>query len=140
MDEAKRELVQSWLHNASHDLAAARLPGTSDPPLFGVAMYHCEQAAEKALKGYLVCCDQRPIRSHDLGRLLDQLIPIEPVFDTWRDAADRLTPLGTRYRYPGEAESPSVEDFQEALDDATALVNQAMSLLPPGVIPPAEST
>jgi HEPN domain-containing protein len=138
MDEAKLELVQNWLHKASHDLAADRLLGTSDPPLFDVAMYHCRQAAEKALKGYLVFWDQRPIRSHDLGQLLDQVIPIEPVFDTWRDAADRLTPLATRYRYPGEAEEPYFEEFEEALDDAAAIVNQVISFLPPGVIPGAE--
>jgi HEPN domain-containing protein len=140
MDEAKLELVQSWLRKASHDLAAARLLAKGDPPLLDVAMYHCQQAAEKALKGYLVFWDQRPVKSHDLGELLDQAVPIEPVFDTWRDAANRLTPLATRYRYPGEAEDPTFEEFEEALDDATIIVNQAMSFLPPGMIPTAEST
>ena len=58
MDEAKLELVQSWFRKASHDLAAARLLAHAHPPLLDVATYHCQQAAEKALKGYLVFWDQ----------------------------------------------------------------------------------
>jgi HEPN domain-containing protein len=50
MDEAKKELVRGWLGKASHDLAAARLLGTSPLALRDVAVYYCQQAAEKALK------------------------------------------------------------------------------------------
>jgi hypothetical protein len=54
---------------------------------------------------------------------------IEPVFNTWRDAADRLTPLATLYRYPGLLDDPLLEEFEEALDDATTIVKQAVSFL-----------
>lgn len=79
MDEANRELVSNWLRKASHDLAAARLLGASHPPILDVAAYHCQQAAEKALKAYLVFYDQRVAKIHDVGLLLDQVITIEPV-------------------------------------------------------------
>jgi HEPN domain-containing protein len=140
MDEAKLELVQSWLRKALHDLEAARVLGATEPPLLDMAMYHCQQAAEKALKGYLVYWDQRPEKTHSLGLLLDKVIPIEPLFDSWRDAANRLTPLATLYRYPGEGEEPSLEDFEEALDDATTIVKQALAFLPPEVSPGAVDT
>ena len=52
MDETKRRLVQSWLKKALHDLAAARSLAEPDRPILDVAIYHCQQAAEKALKGY----------------------------------------------------------------------------------------
>ncbi len=54
MDEAKRELVQGWLLKASDDLGAARLITQNDRSFPGVTIYHCQQAAEKALKGFLV--------------------------------------------------------------------------------------
>lgn len=51
MDEAKRELVRGWLIKARNDLFTARaLGGLPDAPL-DTAIYHCQQAAEKAVKG-----------------------------------------------------------------------------------------
>lgn len=46
MDEAKRELVQSWLIKAQHDLAAARKLAADPNPYLDMAIYHCQQAAE----------------------------------------------------------------------------------------------
>jgi HEPN domain-containing protein len=37
------------------------------PPLLDTSIYHCQQSAEKAVKGYLVFCDQEFERVHDLG-------------------------------------------------------------------------
>jgi HEPN domain-containing protein len=140
MDEAKRELVSSWLRKASHDLAAARLLGATHPPILDVAAYHCQQAAEKALKAYLVFYDQRVAKIHDVGQLLDQVMTIEPVFETWRDAADRLTPLATLYRYPGSSDDLLPLEFEEALDDATTIVRQVLTLPPENVHPVAEDS
>ncbi len=138
MDEGKRQLVRSWLSKASHDLAAARLLGTSDPPLLDVALYHCQQAAEKALKGYLVYRDQRVAKVHDVGLLLEQAMRIEPGFGPGQDAADRLTPFATLFRYPGVNEDPVAEEFELGLDDAGTIVNQVLAFLPEEVHPEEE--
>jgi hypothetical protein len=54
MDEATINEVRQWLHKADHDLrSAARLMSGDDEPLLDTAVYHCQQAAEKALKAYL---------------------------------------------------------------------------------------
>jgi HEPN domain-containing protein len=134
MDDAKRQLVRSWLRKALHDLAASRMLGAGDPPLLDAAVYHCQQAAEKALKGFLVYWDCEPPRVHDVARLLEQAMEIEPVFDTWQDAADRLTPLATRYRYPGLGDDPSREAFEEAVDDADTIVRQVLAYVPQDIV------
>jgi HEPN domain-containing protein len=54
MDDAKCELVREWLSIAQRDLVAARRLVTGNEPLWDTAVYHCQQAAEKAVKGYLV--------------------------------------------------------------------------------------
>ena len=54
MTDAKAQLVRNWLTKAQHDLASARVLAESTPPLLDTAIYHCQQAAEKAIKGYLV--------------------------------------------------------------------------------------
>jgi HEPN domain-containing protein len=52
-DEAKQKLIASWLLKARQDTAAAVLL-RQQPELLEVAIYHSQQAAAKALKGYLL--------------------------------------------------------------------------------------
>ena len=54
MDEGKARTVGHWLRKARHDLRSAHRLYTDAPPLLGTAAYHCQQAAEKALKGWLM--------------------------------------------------------------------------------------
>jgi HEPN domain-containing protein len=135
MDETKRELVRSWLLKASDDLAAARSLAEPERAILGVAIYLCQQAAEKALKGFLVFRERRVARTHDLRSLLNAAAACESGFLTWEDAAERLTPYATLYRYPGEPAGPDPDQFEEALTDATDIYNQVLSILPPEVHP-----
>ena len=130
MDEAKRELVQSWLLKASDDLAVARLLAKASPPIPDVAIFHCQQAAEKALMGFLTYWDCRIENTHHLGSLLEQAAEIEPCIDTWADAADHLMAYATEYCDPGTFLEPDEEDIDEALDDAACIVNQVLAWLP----------
>ncbi|HEY7294444.1 MAG TPA: HEPN domain-containing protein [Dehalococcoidia bacterium] len=52
-DPARLELVRGRLIKGRHDLLIADL-ASRNPELRDVAVYHCQQAAEKALKAYLV--------------------------------------------------------------------------------------
>ena len=40
MNEAKRQLVQSWLTKAEHDLTSARVLAAQVEPLLDTAVYH----------------------------------------------------------------------------------------------------
>ncbi|MEK7329019.1 MAG: HEPN domain-containing protein, partial [Chloroflexota bacterium] len=64
MEEAKQQLVQNWLIKAQHDLATARKLSDGPDPYLDTAIYHCQQAAEKAVKGFLVFRDQRFEKVH----------------------------------------------------------------------------
>jgi HEPN domain-containing protein len=57
MDDAAIELVRDWLTRANHDLRAARMLATGVDPLLDTAIYHCQQAAEKSVKGWLQAND-----------------------------------------------------------------------------------
>jgi HEPN domain-containing protein len=135
MDEAKTELVRGRLTKASRDMAAARLLAETRPAILDIGVYHCQQAAEKALKGFLVYWDLRVEKSHDVGLLVERAMQVEPAFNTWSDAGDRLTPFATAYRYPGLDEEPDMEEFEEALDDAECILGQVLSFLPREVHP-----
>jgi HEPN domain-containing protein len=131
MTDAKAQLVRGWLTKAQHDLASARVLAANAPPLLDTAIYHCQQAAEKAVKGYLVFCDQEFERVHDIEMLIRAAMSCAPEFVDWIDAGIELTPYARIYRYPGHATEPSREQFDQALSAAEGLYRFVVSLLPP---------
>jgi HEPN domain-containing protein len=135
MDEAKRELVQSWLIRAQRDLATARKLVVGSDPYLDTASYHRQQSAEKAVKGFLVYNDQRVDKTHDVERLITAAIPYDAQFSSWVAAGARLTPYATEYRYPGGAVEPDQNEFDQAMQDTEALYNFVLSLLPAEVHP-----
>jgi HEPN domain-containing protein len=129
VDDARQELASAWLLKASHDLTAAGLFARREPKFPGAAAFHCQQAAEKALKGFLVSWGEDPTDSFDVVFLLQQAERIEPCFDTWRDAVDRLAPFVAYSEDPPAFEEPDSEQVDEALDDAACIYNQVLSYL-----------
>jgi HEPN domain-containing protein len=129
MNEATRNLTLSWLGKASRDLAAARQLGAGEPALPDVAVYHCQQAAEKALKGYLIAHEIRPEKTHDVGKLIRKVSLIEANFAAFEDAGERLTPFATDFRYPGIEIQPSVEVFEMAVQDAEQIFRAVVESL-----------
>ena len=132
---AKQELVRNWLTVAQHDLAASGKLSTGPDPYLDVAIYHCQQTAEKALKGYLVFHDQPFEKTHDIEVLVALALHYEAEFSGWLDAAIRLTPYATEFRYPSGLLEPSREEFEQALEAAHGLYTFILSLLPEAVHP-----
>jgi HEPN domain-containing protein len=135
MEEAKRELVQIWLVKAQQDLAAARKLSADPDPYLGIAIYHCQQAAEKAVKGFLVFYDRRFDKTHNIEALMSLAVPFEEQFSSWRETAQLLTPYAGMFRYPGERLDPDRPEFEQALKAAEELYQFVLSLLPPEVHP-----
>jgi HEPN domain-containing protein len=59
----------AWIRRAELDLRAAEVDLATDPSLLGDAAFHCQQAAEKALKGFLTWHDAPFRRTHDLAEI-----------------------------------------------------------------------
>ena len=139
MDDAKRELVRAWLSKARNDLDTARQIGSLPDGHLDAAIYHCQQAVEKAVKGFLAFHDHGLERTHDLRRITQIATRYDPGFSNWMNAAITLTPYATAYRYPGEsvALEPSRSEFSEALELTTNFVRFVLSLLPTHVQPGA---
>jgi len=132
---AKLELVQSWLTKAQHDLAAARKLSEGPDRYLDVAVYHCQQAAEKALKGFLVFHDQPFEKTHDVEVLVTLAMQYDERLASWVEVATELTPYATEFRYPGMLLGPPQNEFEQALKGASGLYAFILSLLPPEVHP-----
>lgn len=135
MDEAKRQLVRSWLTKAQHDLAAARKLAADPDPYLDAAVYHCQQAAEKALKGFLVFHDQRFEKVHNLSVLAWQASSFAKDIILLLEACELLTPYATAYRYPGEWMEPEELEVEDALAAADRICGLILSLVSADVRP-----
>lgn len=62
----------------------------------------CQQSVEKYLKGYLEEHEIPFSKTHNLRELLDLALPLQPFWESWRVAFERLTRYAAEFRYPGE--------------------------------------
>jgi HEPN domain-containing protein len=109
--------------------SAQRLLETPHPYL-DTAVYHCQQAAEKALKAFLTYHDIAFGRTHDLTELVKLAEGVEPGFTTWMATAQELTPYAVQFRYPGDILEPESEEAERALRQASAFVGFVRTMLP----------
>ena len=102
-----------------------------------MAVYHCQQAAEKAVKAFLVHHGRAYEQTHDIEVSVDLAAEINPAFSNLSDAADALTPYATRFRYPNAtfAIEPLPSEFDEALQHAQTIYDFVLNLLPAEVRP-----
>lgn len=137
MDDTKCEWVRMWLAKAHSDLRSARALLALDEPATDTAVYHCQQAAEKALKGYLAFHDQPLERTHDLERLLELATVLEPGFAPLETQASVLNPYATAFRYPGVlgVQFPSVAEVTDAIEHAQAVYDFVLGRLPQDIRP-----
>lgn len=114
MDEPKKQELRQWLIKAKHDIMSAERLLAGDPPLLDTAVYHCQQAAEKALKAFLTLHDLPFQKVHVLSSIIEQCAKIDPSFEELSDIGDILTPYATMFRYPGGVLEPEEADAHEA--------------------------
>jgi HEPN domain-containing protein len=126
--DAKRSLVRNWIMKARRDLLSAKKLARGKEPYFDTAIYHCQQMAEKVVKGWLVYNDISFEKTHDLRLLVTLAAEIEPKFNSWLDAAEQITPYATAYRYPGEVLEP--EEFLQVFKATSAFYEFVCSSLP----------
>ncbi len=91
---------QSWFDKGDNDLATAKIVFSQSPSIRDTVCFHCQQAVEKYLKGYLVYLGISFRLTHDLGYLVDLIEKREPVPLTFLNLADRLEDYGVFGRYP----------------------------------------
>jgi HEPN domain-containing protein len=100
-DPAKqRDEAKAWLAKADEDLGAIRACLDAERPLLGAAAYHCQQAAEKLIKGLLVLAAIPFRKTHDLDELSEAALPVYPDLRGSLDHVRVRTYWGFAFRYP----------------------------------------
>lgn len=134
MSPESLELAKTWLAKAQSDLATARLLIKGEERYLDTGSYHCQQAAEKAIKGWLTAAEVSFVKTHSLEILIRLCIPSAPGFSQFLSHSMELTPLATEFRYPGDVFEPSTEEAGRALslaEELTTWIVAEFSRLPP---------
>ena len=120
--------TRDWLEIVQQDLRGAdELDNAALPAL---AVYHWQQAAEKALKAYLTWQQQPFLKTHDLLALVHQCEAVDSSFGQLQPAAQMLTPFVSQFRYPAARSEPSRQETDDARLNALDVVGFVMSRLP----------
>lgn len=128
MADPRAEQVREWLLRAAEDLRAAEV--LNETSVFAPSLFHCQQAAEKALKALFVWHDQPFGKTHDLVALVDEGRQVLPSLADHTEAAAALTPLASLFRYPGADVEPGHEDVTSALDYARGIYEFVLTHVP----------
>lgn len=106
--------TQEWVDRAEEDWDIAGLTFRSrKTPSYNGCCFHAQQCAEKYLKGQLQEESLNIPKTHDLGKLLDLLLPSHPLWAAMRPALDVLNLYAVAIRYPGD--SSDKEEAREAM-------------------------
>jgi len=117
--------VMGWFHFADTDLALAEHACLMHPRPLEIICYHCQQAAEKYLKGYLVHKGIRPPKTHELDLLCNMCLEFDSRFDEIFDKCEMLSDYGVQPRYPNE-----MEIFEHHMQKALTCAQQIKAFAP----------
>ena len=120
-------VVSEWLRYARMDYDAAMHLRSFYPMPIEIICYHCQQAAEKALKAVLIHHGKEVPHIHDTLRLWELATALEPSLSSLRAQSSYLRRFASLTRYPNELDL-NESDMNRALDDARAIVEAIEAL------------
>lgn len=127
--------TRSWLVKAAADLRAAEYEFGAEPPLCSDIVFHCQQAAEKGLKGFLTWHSTPFSKTHSIEDVGEQCLPFDASLKPIVDDAIPLTQYAWKYRYPGEPVEPDEVEARQALALARKVYDAVLARLPTEVYP-----
>ncbi len=127
---AETELARQWLTKAQNDLLNADNNLNAEQTPLDTVCFHCQQAAEKMLKAFLVGNGRPHPFTHDLLLLLQHVLPIHANAEQLRDALSLLMPYAVEIRYPGDEFTPTEDDAKEARQAAEEVLTWLRAVLP----------
>ena len=115
--------VAEWLRIVEMDRTTAyHLFKTMHPKPLEIICFHCQQAAEKAIKALFILKEIEIIKIHDLGMLIKTIQPKITFPETVKLSAISLTKFAATFRYP---DYPDIDEelTKKALADMDVVVD-----------------
>jgi HEPN domain-containing protein len=123
-DQKTIEATQKWIENAAEDFNLAKLAMTPIIPFSKAAVFHCQQAGEKALKEFLIYNGKTLRKVHDISVLAKSVLEVSPTLNDLLKKADTLSAYAIAYRYPDAAKEELTVDM---VNKAITITDQVLS-------------
>ena len=117
--------VIEWIQIADDDLYSAKTLNESVRKPYEIICYHCAQATEKYLKGYLAYNNIIPQKTHDLLFLLEICVEKDNSFEIIRTECGLLNRFTNEIRYPHK-----IEIKEEDVNYSISVVERIRNLEP----------
>ncbi|HPO16833.1 MAG TPA: HEPN domain-containing protein [Candidatus Hydrogenedentes bacterium] len=128
----KADLVRGWLKKAESDLTA--MNASFHAGALDAACFHAQQAVEKCLKAFLIFHSIDFPYTHNLSKLVEHCITIDPSFGEIVSLVEPLTPYAVETRYDYEF-WPATATVSDAQSTALNIYQFVKERLPGSILP-----
>jgi len=95
-----KDIAHEWFSVGEVDLNSAKFLLSMEPTPIEVVCYHCQQSAEKYLKGFIALNGGEILKTHDLLILNKKCCEYNKAFVEIRNDCIELVDYGVQARYP----------------------------------------
>jgi len=110
-DRVVQKFIDEWLRKADLDIRLAEFLLAENTTFWDAIAFHCQQAAEKYLKAFLVSHQIEIPKTHNIRELLGIVAGVDKKLAQYLKSSTILTPYGVLVRYPDDAQRV---DFKKA--------------------------
>lgn len=131
--------AEEWLIRAERELIHAEQSFDHAIVINEAIVWHAQQAAEKAVKGFLTAHGRTFPKIHDVSRLVTTAAEIDREFETYSVQAQTLSPYAIEFRYPDGELEPGDAATRESVRMAreiVAFVRERLSAAQESLPPP----
>ncbi len=122
--------TRAWFARAAQDIRAGDIDLRVVPPLTADTVFHGQQAAEKAMKGFLTWHSQPFRKTHNLTEVGGLCADVDGSLEPLLRRAAVLADYAWKFRYPGDSDEPAREEAEEALATAPEVYDAILARLP----------
>ena len=98
-----KKTTREWIKKAEQDYVVAEQESRSEIPVHDAVCFHCQQCAEKYLKGLMEELGLAIPKTHFLAGLLSALVPHHLTLRSLKRGLQFLSDFAVDFRYPGKA-------------------------------------
>lgn len=103
---AESKMVKLWFTYAIRDLKVAKLSLERGSEFKNISAFHAQQCVEKVAKGFLAKHKVRFQKTHDIEKLGNDVLQIDPALGKLFLKAKKLNAYAVAYRYPDAEKKP----------------------------------
>ena len=118
MNNKKIDFIREWVYEGNNDLGLAEFVIENNGKYYDLVCFHCQQAAEKYLKAYIIYLQLYYRKVHDLTYLLNVIKRKKEIPKKLIKKAEMLEEYAIDSRYPDHWHDPTLNETEECIEAA----------------------